>query len=98
LLQTAKFTNEQALTIFLNQEVTTITLSAQVFGDEITPVNMMGVGVTFIGVLSYYICAVGTSRTDADLSIRDRIVRVSQISEIGAFSDAAGCAWEPDSS
>lgn len=32
------------------QEVTTITLSAWVFGDEITPVNIVGVGITFIGV------------------------------------------------
>ena len=56
----AKFTNGQALTVFPTQEVTTIILSAQVFGDEITPVNMMGVGITSIGVFYYYLCAVGT--------------------------------------
>ncbi|KAF8322169.1 TPT-domain-containing protein, partial [Clavulina sp. PMI_390] len=32
------------------KEVTTISLSAWVFGDEITPVNMVGVGITFIGI------------------------------------------------
>ena len=35
------------------KEVTTITVSAWVFGDELTPLNILGVGITFIGV-SYH--------------------------------------------
>lgn len=31
------------------KEVTTIMVSAWVFGDELTPLNMLGVGITFIG-------------------------------------------------
>lgn len=31
------------------KEVTTITVSAWVFGDELTPLNILGVGITFIG-------------------------------------------------
>jgi solute carrier family 35 protein C2 len=31
------------------KEVTTITVSAWVFGDELTPLNVLGIGITFIG-------------------------------------------------
>ena len=31
------------------KEVTTIMVSAWVFGDELTPLNILGVGITFIG-------------------------------------------------
>lgn len=33
--------------------MTTITLSAWVFGDEITPVNIVGVSITFMGSSDY---------------------------------------------
>jgi len=32
------------------KEVTTIIVSAWVFGDELTPLNVLGVGITFIGI------------------------------------------------
>ena len=35
------------------KEVTTLTVSAWVFGDELTPLNILGVGITFVGT-SYY--------------------------------------------
>lgn len=35
------------------QEVTTITLSTFVFGDELTPINMVGVSITVAGVCDY---------------------------------------------
>ena len=31
------------------KEVMTITVSAWVFGDELTPLNILGVGITFVG-------------------------------------------------
>jgi len=31
------------------KEVTTLTVSAWVFGDELTPLNILGVGITFVG-------------------------------------------------
>ncbi len=35
------------------KEVMTITVSSWVFGDELTPLNILGVGITFIGA-SYW--------------------------------------------
>jgi len=37
------------------KEVTTITVSAWVFGDELTPLNILGVGITFIGATTAYL-------------------------------------------
>ena len=35
------------------KEVTTISVSAWVFGDELTPLNILGVGITFVGAFYY---------------------------------------------
>jgi hypothetical protein len=35
------------------KEVTTISISAWVFGDQLTKLNIIGVGVTFIGICTY---------------------------------------------
>jgi hypothetical protein len=36
------------------KEVTTITVSAWVFGDELTTLNILGVGITFVGATATF--------------------------------------------
>jgi len=55
------------------KEVTTITVSAWVFGDELTPLNILGVGITFIGA-SYSTTAYLSPRvTDREADIHTQV-------------------------
>lgn len=75
------------------KEVTTITVSAWLFGDELTPLNVTGVAITacgtdvftaslprFIGVLTH--------------QYRYRPIHVSQISQVHHLSSASRLAWQ----
>lgn len=73
------------------KEVTTIMVSAIVFGDELTPLNITGVGITISGKSLF-----GKRMFECrSTNVRNLSVHISQIPSVNRLSRATGCAWKP---
>ena len=72
------------------KEVTTIAVSAIVFGDELTPLNITGVGITLAGeFFSPYAVSALKGRLTPRGPSRDMLVHIPQIPQINRFSGTA---------
>lgn len=71
------------------KEVTTIVVSAVVFGDELTPLNITGVAITVTGKLSLsHVTLFSKRRLIRAFHFRYLLVHIPQISQIDQFSSA----------
>jgi solute carrier family 35 protein C2 len=72
------------------KEVTTIMVSAIVFGDELTPLNLTGVGITIAGkFFPLHIMLVLKGRLIRAVYFRYLLVHIPQIQQIDQFSSTA---------
>ena len=72
------------------KEVTTIMVSAIIFGDELTPLNLTGVGITIAGkFLPPRAMSFSKGRLIRAIHFRDLLVHVPQISQIDQLSSTA---------
>jgi len=76
------------------KEVTTIMVSAIVFGDELTPLNITGVGITIAGELfpPHSILAL-KGRLICAVRFRHFLVHLPQIPQIDQFPSTARFRW-----
>jgi len=76
------------------KEVTTIVVSTIVFGDELTPLNITGVGITIAGKL-FPPHSILTSKGRLICAVRFRhlLVHIPQIQQIDQFSSTARFRW-----
>lgn len=72
------------------KEVTTIMISAIVFGDELTPLNITGVGITIVGEpFSTRVILFLKRRLIRAVSLRYLPVYIPQIPQVDRFSTTA---------
>jgi len=79
------------------KEVTTIVVSAIVFGDELTPLNITGVGITIAGeFFSPHATLTLKGRLIHAVSFRYLLVYIPQIPQIDRFSSTTGSRRQSD--
>jgi hypothetical protein len=71
------------------KEATTIAAAAIVFGDELTPLNITGVGITIAGKSFWLQATVADEGIDSCVPFRYRLVYLPQISQINRLASAA---------